>query len=180
MKRITTLLVLAAFLPLAAYAQGGAGGVTVGTQIFNPAAANYDLGLFTMGGFGYGVTAAGQRIGGFGQAFINISPDRSTAGGVGGILVGQELRAGPAILGATLLAGLGGMGSSFFPPYRGYFIGFGELTLDAGLTLTPWMLLSVYGGMQVAANFIPGRPFSDALFYSPVAGVRISWGSFRR
>jgi hypothetical protein len=178
MKRIMTVVALAVLLPLASFARG-AGGVTFGTQVFSLGAANPDLGLMSLGGFGYGVSRWGQRIGGFGQAFLGFPrPGSYTACGVGGLLAGQELRAGPVVVGLNLLLGAGGMGSSFFPPYGGYAIGFGEVTLDAGIALAPWMLVSAYGGMQAMTNLIPGRPFSNVVIYSPVAGVRLSWGWF--
>jgi hypothetical protein len=177
MKRITAILALAILLPLAASARG-AGGLTVGTQVFAPRMANSDLGLSTIGGFGYGVSPWGQRSGGFGQAFLSFLPSGQTAGGVGGVLVGQELRAGPVVAGVNLFLGLGGMGSSLFPPYGGYAMGFGEFTLDVGLALTPWMLFSAYAGAQGMTNLIPGRPFYDAVISSPVVGLRISWGWF--
>lgn len=180
MKKTSLVLAAVLLLPLAAFARGGAGGLDFGVQVYNSQISNLDLGLTNLGGYGYGVTPWGQRIGGFGRAFLNVSPGSAIAGGVGGILSGFELRAGPLVAGLTLLAGLGGMGTApmQFPPYGGYCIAFGEATVDAGLAVTPWMLLSVYAGMQAMTNLVPGRPFSAFVDYCPVAGMRISWGWF--
>ncbi len=179
MKRLILILAAAA-LPLGLLYAGGAGGLTFGIPLNGTGLSNYDLQTMQLGGYGYGVTSGGQRIGGFGLAFFGGGmSSRNLAGGVGGVLSGQEFHAGPLIVAVNLLAGIGGIGTSGLPTPGGYAVLFGEATLEAGVAVFPWMMLAAYGGMQVMTNFVPGRAFSDALYYTPVAGVRASWGSFR-
>lgn len=152
---------------------GGAGGVQFGTQYFDSRWANTNMEIAYIGGFGYGVTPWGERIGGFGTALISLGQD--TAGGVGGLLLGQELRSGPLTVAAVLLGGAGGGAVRG----RGYMLLFGEADLELGLALLPWMQVVAYAGYQVWANVVPGTPFKSAALSTPVFGIRIAWGSFR-
>ena len=100
-------------------------------------------------------------------------------GGIGGVIVGQELRAGPFTIAANLWTGIGGVATSPRCPEGGYGVLFGELNLEAGIAVTRWMQVVAYGGMQAIANIAPGtRPGGDLFVYSPVAGIRLAWGSF--
>ncbi len=181
MKRIRIGIIAAALLaalPLASAFARGAGGVTGGYQYFDPAVASGDFLERFVGGFGYGVDRDGRRFGGFGLGFYSETDPERFAGGVGGIITGQEVRLGNVTLAATLWAGVGGMSSPAFGMEPGYMIGFAELDLEAGVAIFRWFQVSVYGGMQVMGNLTPGRPFTDALYYSPVIGIRTAWGSF--
>ncbi len=181
MRRLRVISVISLLIALAAcplFAHGG-GGITFGSQYYDPDFANRDLSAFSVGGFGYGVSADGQRIGGFGMAFTGIGstagqPDIS--GGIGGLITGQELRIGPFTVAVNLWLGLGGLAVDFENP-SGFMAAFGELNLELGIPVTRWMQLVGYAGFQVLGNLIPGMPFEDVLIYTPVVGVRIRWGS---
>jgi hypothetical protein len=137
-----------------------------------------DVGQNTVGGFGYGVTRSGQRIGGFGLAFFSTDPAVQFEGGVGGSISGQELRLGPVTLAAVMWTGVGGLKTNVPGMAGEWFTLFFEGDVEVGLAVTPWMQLTGYGGVQLLANLAPGRPFEGMLFYTPVVGVRLAWGSF--
>ncbi len=155
----------------------GGGGMTYGMHAFIPPYSNLNLQAAYFGGFGYGVTASGLRIGGFGCAVLDTSPYLTYAGGFGGILTGRQLTSGPLSLALNLWTGLGGVGTSFASP-RGFFGLLAEADVELGVAIVPWMQWVVYGGYQAVANLIPGLPIVDALSYTPVAGIRLVWGSF--
>jgi hypothetical protein len=181
MKRIRLGIIAAALLavlPLASVFAGGAGGVTAGYQYFAPSVSSGDYQERFDGGFGYGVTHDGRRIGGFGLAFYSETDPGMLAGGVGGLITGQEVRLGNVTLAATLWTGIGGLATRTLGFEPGYLIGFAELDIEAGIAIFRWFQISAYAGMQVMGNLTPGRPFTEALYYSPVLGVRTSWGSF--
>jgi hypothetical protein len=180
MKRMVLLCAVAAFtcVPLAAVFAGGAGGVLGGHQLFDPRFASGDYQERFSGGFGYGVTHDGRRIGGFGMAIYSNGDPGRLAGGVGGLIMGQELRLGGLCLATNLWTGIGGLSVNGFGMYPGCLIGFAQLDVEAGVAVFPWFQVSVYGGMQVMGNLAPGRPFADALYYSPVIGIRTAWGAF--
>jgi hypothetical protein len=170
-------LVLAAALfialPVAMAGAGGAGGVGFGAQYFDPGLSNVNHSLTYISGFGYGTSEApyGRRIGGFGMALF--SADGTTAGGVGGMLIGQEFHSGPIIAGLTLYYGVGGV--AFYN--AGYMVLFGEGDFELGVSLL-WMRITAYAGFQAWGNLVPGLPLSNAVVYTPVLGVRMAWGSF--
>jgi hypothetical protein len=174
---IITAALLAA-LPLASAFAGGAGGLTTGYQYFDPSVASGDYQERFAGGFGYGVTRDGRRIGGFGLAFYSENDPGRLAGGVGGLITGQEIRLGNVTLAANLWTGIGGLGTRVLGLEPGYLIGFAELNLEAGVAIFRWFQVSAYAGMQVMGNLTPGRPFTQAVYYSPVLGLRTAWGSF--
>jgi hypothetical protein len=55
-------------------------------------------------------------------------------------------------------------------------LGFGQVDFELGVRLVPWMQMTAYVGFQGWGNLLPGYLFSQALFYSPVVGVRFGWG----
>ena len=173
MHRKALLLSALLLLPAVLAAAGGAGGVGFGTQYFDPGLSSADHSLMYISGYGYGRSEVpfGQRIGGFGMAML--SSDGSTAGGVGGMLLGQEFRSGPIVAGLTLLYGFGGVA------YQGggYMILFGEADFDLGVVLL-WTQITAYAGLQAWGNLVPGLPLSAAVVYTPVLGVRVAWGAF--
>ena len=171
---VSLFLVLSCALAVHA---GGGGGLTYGAHIYVPQYANRDLVASCFGGFGYGSTFSGQRIGGFGLAILDNSNAESIAGGFGGVLVGREVKSGPFMLSLNVWSGLGGAGTSFGDP-TGFFGLFLEANIEVGVSIIPWMQLVGYAGMQAVTNLIPGLPFFGTLIYTPVFGTRIAWGSF--
>jgi hypothetical protein len=167
------VIALLAVLPVAAASAGGAGGTGFGAQYFDPGLSNVDHQLLYISGFGYGTSTVpyGRRIGGFGMAIL--SQDHVGAGGVGGMLMGQEFRSGPIVAGITLFYGLGGMAYEG----AGYALLFGEADLELGISLL-WMQVTAYAGYQAWGNLVPGFPLRSAVVYTPVLGVRVAWGSF--
>ena len=168
-RRCLAVLLLVV-LPACVAMAGGAGGVGYGCQYFDPQLSNQNLGLSYITGYGYGVNRWGNRIGGFGMAIL--SGTGTTAGGVGGMLIGQEFRGGPLVAAVTCLGGVGGASYA----HRGYMLIFGEADLELGLRVLPWMQVVAYAGYQAWGNAIPGFPFTNAFVYTPVLGVRIGWG----
>ena len=174
MKTGQTVLavVLLALLPACIAGAGGAGGVGFGAQYFSPSISSSSLGMAYIAGFGYGVDEGGSRIGGFGMALF--SALGRSAGGVGGMLVGHEWRGGPVVFAFNLLGGVGGAASGG----GGYMLLFGQADLELGAAVLPWMQVVLYAGYQAWGNLIPGIPFVSARLFSPVVGVRVSWGGF--
>jgi hypothetical protein len=163
--------VLLAAAPLAM--AGGAGGIGFAMQAARLGLSNADPGMSSIMGYGYGVMGDGERIGGFGSALLSLNS--GSAGGVGGMMIGQELRAGPFVVAVTLWGGVGGAAWND----EGYMLAFGEADAEIGLRLLPWAQITFYAGYQVWGNVVPGVPMSSVYIYSPVMGIRLGWGSFR-
>ncbi len=181
MRIAKTVIIGAALLalPLSLVFAGGAGGVTWSDQRSVPGLSNM-TGMSSVGGFGYGVSSSGQRTGGFGFALYSGPPGSdSLAGGVGGIIVGQELRLGPITAALNLWTGLGGISATYQGVENGYCVLFGEADVEIGAAVTPWMQLVLYGGLQGFADLTPGSGIGARLTrYAPVVGMRMAWGSF--
>ena len=176
--KMVGVLFFALIMPASfSFAYGGGGGLTYGIQYFHPELTNADIGLHTVGGFGYGTTRSGQRVGGFGIAIFSEAND--LVGGIGGNITGHEFVSGPVSLATALWTGVGGAKADLKDP-GGYMIVFAELDLELGIAPSPWMQLVAFGGMQGVASLIPGVPFTSALYYSPTWGFRLAWGAFRR
>ncbi len=173
MERLLLAVLVLAVVPAALASAGGAGGVAFGVQYFDPGLSNADHSLTCITGFGYGTSGVpyGRRIGGFGMAIM--AADGTTAGGVGGMLLGREFHSGPIVAGLTLYCGVGGV--AFHD--AGYMVAFGEGEFELGVTL-PWMQVTAYAGFQAWGNLVPGLPLANAVVYTPVLGVRLAWGSF--
>jgi hypothetical protein len=177
----TRIIILAAALsalPLSMACAGGAGGLTWGQQYFDSPLSNYDFQGTFSGAYGYGVTRQGQRIGGFAIAVRSAAPEGAFDGGFAGLITGQEIHAGPFLMAVTLWTGIGGL-SVKDPalPAGGSLALFGELDLELGLGFISWMELTGYAGMQAVVRVADGGFFSGAM-YTPVLGIRVSWGSF--
>jgi hypothetical protein len=175
MKKARTFIILAAFLvviPAGAAFAGGAGGVGYGAQYYDSGLATSDMAMTFITGYGYGVSWDGARFGGFGSALL--SAQGSAAGGVGGIVTGHEWRAGPLVAAVDLWMGLGGMSFN----RSGYMVAFGQADFELGVAILPWMQIVAYAGYQALGNLIPGFPFSNAVLYTPVVGMRLAWGGF--
>jgi hypothetical protein len=171
MRRVLAVLLLS-LLPACIAAAGGAGGVGFGAQYYDPVMSSSNLGMAYIMGFGYGVDEGGSRVGGFGMALFS-APGRS-AGGAGGLLVGHEWRAGPVVFAFNFLGGVGGAAYAG----GGYMLLFGQADLELGAAVLPWMQVVLYAGYQAWGNLIPGIPFVSAKLFTPVLGVRVSWGGF--
>jgi hypothetical protein len=195
-------LVMTMAVPLAAEGAGGSffGLVEPGwNPSFMPAASTPEMEY--MGGYGYGVTYDGFIIGGFGLAFLDYDIyDKAkwsatgavpihVAGGVGGVILGQRILGWESFhLDVAARLGVGGMGvstrqgspGSYYYVDSGYAIVYAEPYIEAGVGLVPWMHLSATFGYTLIGNFIPGRPMTDALFYTPTLGITMSFGSFER
>ncbi len=169
-----------------AFADGG-GGAFVGYQMARyPFLSNYELpnnslGLMYFGGFGYGVSSRNWITGGFGYSFLDVSTGSGVAGGMGGFINGYRILRRPVHLSVVSWTGFGGLytGNHAVNPGRGYFCVFEELDVELGIPLARWFMPVLFAGYQVGANVIPGRPLRDFVSYTPVAGVRVSWGRFR-
>ncbi len=181
MKRTSVFLVIglmAAYAPCFAL-QGVAGGILLGFQQYDPDLANQDMGCVMIGGFGYGVSSEGVRLGGFGMAALGGEGESGPSDlncGIGGFITGWEFRTGPFVIAVNLWTGLGGAAYEASDP-GGFMIAFGELSAELGLVLTRWMRLVGYMGLQAMGNLAPGRPFDELDLYTPVTGIRLSWGS---
>jgi hypothetical protein len=171
-RRIFVVIALLLGVPAALSFAGGAGGVGVGAQYFDASMSNTNLQMAYITGYGYGVLWSGQRIGGFGTALLSTGHD--AAGGVGGLIIGQELRSGPLVLAFSLWGGAGGASVR----HHGYMLVFGEADIELGLRVLPWMQVVAYAGYQAWGNMVPGVPFSSAALSTPVIGIRIGWGAF--
>jgi hypothetical protein len=180
MKRISIRALVALFLfPCSSLCfAGGGGGITFGSQWFDPMYSNNNIGISSAGGFGYG-SSGGQRIGGFGMVVYSGGPYFNATGligGIGGVINGWELRLRPFTLAMNVWTGVGGLRYGFIEP-TGFMVGFGELNLELGVSVTRWMQVMGFAGIQVLGNLVPGIPFSALLLYTPVVGFRIAWGA---
>jgi hypothetical protein len=159
---------------------GGAGGVTFGRQYLDLDHGWYtaDVPEISVGGFGYGVNRHGERIGGFGLAFCSADPAVEFEGGVGGLINGQQLSFGPLTAAAVAWTGVGCLHTDVPGMVGSWLTLFLEADVEVGWAVTPWLQVSGYGGVQVMAGLAPESPADGMLFYTPVVGVRIAWGSF--
>ena len=139
------------------------------------------LDLMYFGGYGYGVGRHGTVNGGFGLTFLDTVGTSRVAGGIGGVIAGFRLLRLPLHVAIVSWTGVGGIYTGLVgpSPNRGFFVGFEEIDLEIGLPIARWFMPALYVGYQAMGNLIPGVPFQDSLIYSPVAGVRLAWGSFR-
>jgi hypothetical protein len=180
MSAMKTLVLAAAFsiLPLSLACAGGAGGLTWGQQYFDSQLSNLDSQGTLSGGYGYGVTRTGQRIGGFGLAVRSSASNGALDGGFGGLILGQEAHAGPFLLAVNLWTGVGGLSADPAIPAGRSLALFEELDFELGLGFISWMEVTGYAGMQAIVRVGAGRPLFSDVMYTPVLGVRVAWGSF--
>ena len=85
----------------------GAGGMFYGFQHYSENWTSHDLGVKYIGGYGYGGSSRGSRVGGFGLAMIGA--DESLTGGFGGSITGQSISIGPMTAAVNVWAGVGGI-----------------------------------------------------------------------
>jgi hypothetical protein len=155
-----------------------AGGVSWGEQYLlpeYPELANYDTQARFTALYGYSVARGGMRSGGFVLGVHSSDEQPVLEGGFIGGISGQELKAGPFVFAANLWTGIGGVRRS--PCSQdGTFALFGQLDLELGFSLVPGMRVVGYGGMQAVADILAWQPLSTAVYYTPVAGIRLAWG----
>ncbi len=206
MKAKKTALALAVILlvALGPAAAAGAGGLLFGmvepdwNPSFLPSAQTPQMEF--MGGFGYGVTRDGLIFGGFGLAFLDYDligdyQDAAyhVAGGVGGMIVGSRVIGTRSLhLDVAARLGLGGMAKGTRTPYtvdsvtyywfvsKGWALVYAEPYIELGLGLTPWMHLGATLSYPILGNFIPGKPFTDICYFTPVLGFTLGFGDFRK
>ncbi len=181
MKKILLVVCVPVLLVLAGGAvfAGGAGGLAWSDQHYVSGLSSSTLATTEIGGFGYGVSAGGTRTGGFGYAIYSEPGTDSLAGGVGGVIVGQESRTGPLTFAVNLWTGAGGVSETLAGIQSGHVVLFGEANVELGIAVTPWMQLSGYAGMQGLADVHPRTGIGGQLLrYSPILGMRLAWGSF--
>jgi hypothetical protein len=174
MKRTAILITLVAIVAGAAFAYGG-GGFFQGSFAPVPEYTNVGVDAEIVGGFGYGASRRGARYGGFGLA-VHDSTNDELLGAFGGVISGNQLRAGPLTLSLNLWSGIGYVN----PKVVGSSVGVGylvEADAEAGFALLPWFQVSVYAGMQAIGSFDPSALISSAR-YTPVLGSRLTWGHF--
>lgn len=183
-KKICVLGVLFLIALGVGFANGG-GGVYYGQQVAQyPFFENYDidnnsLGLIYYGGFGYGIDKDDIIKGGFGMTIYDPSGVSGIAGGFGGVIAGVRLLKLPLNISIVSYTGFGGLytGNHKTSPGSGFFAVSGELDLEVGVPIFKWFMPVVYAGYQVQANVIPGKIFEGFLSYTPVVGVKMTWGS---
>jgi hypothetical protein len=175
-KRMIVAIVALAVLPLSV--AFGAGGVSWGEQCLlpeYPELANYDTQARFTAVYGYSVARGGMRNGGFALGVHTPNEECSLDGGFIGAISGQELRAGPFVIALNLWTGIGGVRRTFSAS-DGTFALFGQADLELGFSLFPGMRVVGYGGMQAVADVLAWHPVSTAVYYTPVAGIRLAWG----
>ena len=175
-KRIVASVVVLAALPLAmAFA---AGGISWGEQYIlpeYPELANFDTQSSFTAVYGYSVTRYGMRSGGFALGMHSPDDPCSMEGGFIGAISGQELRAGPFTVAVDLWTGIGGV-RRWDGMHDGNLALFGQAELELGFRVFPGMLVAGYAGMQAIADILTWHPLSAAVYYTPVAGLRLAWG----
>lgn len=165
MNKILIILILLTSSGICFATAGG--GIFYGDYFYDSDFSSSDLkGAGVFGGYGYGSDKDGVRSGGFGIVMDDESDD--FYGAFGGVITGQEAKVGPIIVAANLWAGLGGSNMGFS--------GFGEVNGEVGFPIFSWFQVVAYCGVQYIA---PIKGFFDSGMYSPVAGVRFVWGSFK-
>ena len=177
MKKFMSLIVFIVPLVTAA-ADNGGGGIISGTHLNYGQFANYELKATYFGGFGYGASDRGTRVGGFGVTILDNSDEHLLIGGFGGTIVGQEFTAHPVTVAATSWTGLGGIAADLQGGRGGYFAFMEEISFEAGIAVVPWMQIVMYAGFQIIGSILPGFMFNEAFSYTPTFGLRIAFGSF--
>lgn len=175
--RFVSIVVVLGMLPLAGAFARGAGGFTWGEQYFDPSLANYDIATSFNGVYGYGTSWGGQRYGGFALALHSDATAPAFYGGFVGGIAGQEIRMGPFMGAITAWTGVGGVTTNPLTQGPGSFALFGELSLEAGFGFLPGVMVTGYAGLQAVAQVDPQHAAIESVLYSPVLGMRISWGS---
>jgi len=140
------------------------------------------------GGMGYHTDAKGNRFGGFGFGINGSNDNTAFKGGFGGVLSGFESHDDNWFLGIQALLGIGGLevttnSKSHIPygfpaAYQQNFAFAGQLELESGITVLPWLRLSGYMGMTAILVPLHDRAWEDQLMRFPHVGFRVAFGSF--
>ena len=181
MKKILYILLLLSVVPCVAFSDGG-GGVFLGKQqasypmLEHLSVPNNSLGLSYYGGCGYGVSSDNTITGGFGVAVVPEDASTGIGGGFGGLVNGFRILRWPLTLQVVNYAGLGGFSTG--AEAADFFGFFEELTVEVGIPLARWFMPTLFAGYQVIGRFASGNELFDVFSYTPVVGVKISWGDF--
>jgi hypothetical protein len=176
LRKTAAVLVVLAGLPLAA--AFGAGGVSWGEQYLlpeYPELSNYCTAAQFTSVYGYATTGFGMRNGVFVLGVRAPGDEVSWEGGFIGGISGQELRVGPFMLAVNLWTGLGGIDRPFDLEDARFAL-FGQADLELGFRLFRGVWMVGYAGMQAMADILTWQPVSTAVYYTPVAGLRLSFG----
>jgi len=119
--------------------------------------------------------------GGFGYTICDPTGESNIWGGFGGPITGFRIIRRPVTIAITSWTGFGGVytGKNTVNPGRGFFCISEDLQLEIGLPLLRWFMPVVFAGYQVAVNLVPAPPITGFLSYTPVIGMRLTWGKFR-
>ncbi|GAB6089518.1 hypothetical protein [Spirochaeta dissipatitropha] len=183
MKKLTACIIIGLCIPAFTFGLGG-GGIFWGEShvipnyLFDGELQNTSAEFTYRGGYGYGVNRYGQRNGGFGMIISSVDTSAASIHGVfGGGMTGGQLRLGLLTLSANMYAGIGHLGGPLLGNRSGFAV-LGEVNAEAGVRITSWMQVSVYGGMQGMSRFGAPSRVANTAVYSPVIGTRLTWGSF--
>lgn len=178
-RKIYAIMVLFVVLvyPSRVFAQGG-GGMIWGTSAPSIPELNSSgmrAGDLCMhGGYGYGVTNNGLKIGGFGFSYAD-DASQVASGGFGGLLLGTYNNLKLFTLSTNVLIGFGALEWTAAQSQRSGGIMLGQVDAEIGIPIVSWFQLSAYGGMQV---LLPVEAAVQDIVYLPVMGVRLTWGAF--
>lgn len=184
-KKICLLGIVLLLSYTAAFADGG-GGVFYGQQVTQyPFFENYDItnntmGLIYYGGFGYGIDEEEIIKGGFGMTIYDPTWQSGIVGGFGGVIAGLRILKLPINISVISYTGFGGLysGKHKETPNSGFFAISEEINLEIGVPIFKWFMPVIYAGYQIQGNVLPGRLFESFLSYTPVLGVKMTWGIF--
>ncbi|MFP4383348.1 MAG: hypothetical protein ACLFSE_04835 [Spirochaetia bacterium] len=178
MKKVVIVLTILLMFPAGMIFAYGGGGTFVGEYIDGFSWDTSEIGFSGVryrGGYGYGVTDAGHRVGGFALGLHDYTENRKL-GGFGGIITGQQLRLGFLTGSINLWLGVGGLSSRESEAI--YLAYFGEGTFELGIKIFSWLQFSGFAGWQVLGNLFNFEPCNPADPFQPVAGFRVTWGKF--
>jgi hypothetical protein len=85
-------------------------------------------------------------------------------------------QSGHFVAAVNLWTGFGGLSANTVLSSGSSVAFFGELDLELGMGFFPGMEVTGYAGMQAITT--ASRPLFSTIVYTPVLGVRISWGSY--
>jgi len=182
------MVVLAATSPVTAEPGYGTG-VLAGYQALsypfleNLEGWNNDSRLAFYGTYGYRVTDGGFIWGGFGS-LIDAGRENDTGGAVGGFLLGKQFIAEPVNVSLVSWTGLGptstvwGAEDVALDAETVFICVMEEIDLEVGIPVLPWLMPTVYVGLQAIGNIFEWNNFDSFASYTTVVGIRLQLGQF--
>lgn len=169
------LICLLTLLPLTAIFSTGGGGIYYGNYQYRESFSNQNLeDIYYYGGFGYGSNNNGIRSGGFGMVMFSKDLEESLfKGAYGGVITGREVVNGPIVIALNMWTGFGYSNLENHKSVSAMM----ELNGEVGFVIFPWFEIELYGGIQLLSAF---TDIVDSAIYTPVIGVRVVWGSFKK